>query len=226
MYCECGEDKGVADFVVGAVPLAFQFVGVDAQAARAEREVVFHDGIDFVRARQYGEATQFNGTVSDRCPAGVGVVVALKVYEVLVNRCGVRRVFGKPQASDFVRMRENRTVYYFFEQVEYFWFMGNAVKGFEFVHFVIYVGVFGVAFGTLSGNIGNAIYGIGSLDEPGCHFVEHLSPQIPEFVRVLQFAEEEIAFFTDAPPQLFRIVNRVVGYAQFCNLVRHGMLLC
>ena len=48
--------------------------------------------------------------------------------------------------------------------------MGNAVKGFDFVHFVIYVGVFGIAFGTLFGNIGNAIYGIGSLDEPGVSF--------------------------------------------------------
>ena len=103
--------------------------------------------------------------------------------------------------------------------------MGNAVKGLEFVHFVIYVGVFEVAFGTLFGYIGNAIYGIGSLDEPGCHFVEHLSSQIPEFVRVLQFAEEEVAFFTDAPPQLFRIVNRVVGYAQFYNLISHGLIL-
>ena len=84
-----------------------------------------------------------------------------------------------------MRMREDRAIHYFFEQVENFWFMGNAVKGFEFVHFVIYVGVFGVAFGTLFGYIGNAIYGIGSLDEPGGHFVEHLSPQIPEFVRVL-----------------------------------------
>ena len=118
MYRECGKDQGVADFVVCAVPLAFQFVGVDAQAARAEGEVVFHDGIDFVRAGQYGEAAQFNGTVANRCPAGVGVEVALKVYEVLVNRCGVCRVFGKPQASDFVRMGENRAIHYFFEQVE------------------------------------------------------------------------------------------------------------
>ena len=225
MYCECWEDKGIADFVVGAVPLAFQFVGVDAQAARAQGEVVVHHGIDFVRAGQYGEATQFNGTVANRCPTGAGVEVALKVYEVLVYRCGVCRVFGKPQASDFVRMRKNRAVHHFFEQVEYFWFMGNAVKGFEFVHLVIYVGVFGVAFGTLFGYIGDAIYGVGSLDEPGCHSVEHLSPQIPEFVGVLQFAKEEIPLFADASPQLFRIVDRVVGYAQFCNLVRHGMLL-
>ena len=225
VYRECGKDQGIADFVVRAVPLAFQFVGVDAQAARAQGEVVFHDRIDFVRAGQYGEATQFNGAVANRCPAGVGVEVALKVYKVLVNRRGVRRVFGKPQASDFVRMRENRTVHHFFEQVEHFWFMGNAVKGFEFVHFVIHVGVFGIAFGTLFGYIGNAIYGIGSFDEPGCHSVEHLPPQIPEFVRILQFAEEEIPFFTDAPPQFFRIFNRVVGYAKFCNLVRHGLLL-
>ena len=57
--------------------------------------------------------------------------------------------------------------------------MSGLVEGFQAVHPVIYVGVFGIAFGTLGVDPRNAVHGIRASDQPpGLH--QHFRYLLPQ----------------------------------------------
>ena len=52
--------------------------------------------VHFVRTRQQRQSAQFDWTVTDRCPAGIGLKISLEVDKILVYRRGVFRILREP----------------------------------------------------------------------------------------------------------------------------------
>jgi hypothetical protein len=77
---------------------------------------------------------------------------------------------------------------------------------------VVNVGVFGIALGTLAGDIGDAVHRVGAGDKPATalHDGEHFAAQGAEFIGILKVLKEKIAFVVEAAAQFFGVVLRVV----------------
>ena len=174
--------------------------------------MMVQDALDFMRARYDRQPAQFNRAVADWRPAGDIVVTALEMHEVLVRWRGVLSVFGEPDTRDLLRMWHDGRADHLGHDVLEFRPMRRAVKALVLVDLGVTGAVFVVALGVAHVDIGDAIHGVGSGDQPAdlLDYAHHLAPQLKHFVRIHQPAEKEITLFGDAPLEFLRVVHRIV----------------
>ena len=218
------EEQHVPELVVGGHPAVRVLVGVDAEAAGAEREVVVDHPADAVGARQHGQAAQVARTVADRMPAGVHVHAALEVDEVLVDGRGVLRELWEPDARDLVREREHGSVDDLAQDVQDLRPVPGAVEALQPVDLVVDVHVVEVAFRAAPVRVGDAVHGIRAGHQPAVAGDDphHVAAQRRQPVGVEETAEEQVALVVHAPPQLSSVGQRVVGDTKLAKALDHG----